>query len=164
MPFAATSPSVPFPSHARAPQVTLLLHSLDLEDHAPAFAAAKINGRKLSQMLKQCDTRERLKENWGIDMVGGPFATLRDALEEYAPSGVPTALLDEARERVQQQQPAPAPAPTPAPAPSPAPSAAPSPAPAPVRDEAFARLKAQAPQKVALDPQPGIGIFRPSHS
>jgi hypothetical protein len=110
--------------------VTLLLHSLDLEDYAQAFALAKINGRK----LKQCSTREELKEDWDVDMPKGPFRLLRAAVEEYAPSGVPTALLEEARGRVEQQQSAPAPA--------------------PVRDEAaFARLKAQAPQKVNLHQQ-----------
>ena len=74
----------------------LLLHSLDLEDYAQAFALAKINGRK----LKQCSTREELKEDWDVDMPKGPFRLLRAAVEEYGPSGVPTALLEEARGRV----------------------------------------------------------------
>ena len=120
---ALCCPISPFLTHARAPQVTLLLHSLDLEDYAQAFALAKINGRKLNQ----CSTREELKEDWDIDMPRGPFRTLRAAVEEYTSSGLPTSLLDEARERVQQREPAPAAAPTPAPAPAPAPAPVPGP-------------------------------------
>jgi len=37
-------------------------------------------------------------------MTTGRFGLLRAAVEEYAPSGVPTALLEEAQGRVQQRE------------------------------------------------------------
>ena len=72
-------------------QVALLLGALDLGDHAGAFAAARLNGRK----LLNCETREDLKEI-GIDMGNIDFRTLRTAVVDYTSSGVPAALLEEA--------------------------------------------------------------------
>ena len=133
-------------------QVALLLEGLDLGDYVTPYRAAGVNGNT----LHFSESREDLKEI-GLDMPNVRFRVLRAAVEEYAPSGVPTALLEEARGRVQQREqatapaPTPAPSPAPAPAPTPTPAPTPAPAPAPVRDEAaFARLKAQAPQKVSL--------------
>ena len=138
-------------------QVALLLEGLDLGDYVTPFRAAGVNGNT----LHFSETRDELKEDKGVDISSVGFRVLRAAVEEYAPSGVPTALLEEARGRVQQREqatapaPTPAPSPAPAPAPTPTPAPTPAPAPAPVRDEAaFARLKAQAPQKVALSLMP----------
>ncbi len=72
-------------------QVSLLLGALDLGDHAGAFAAARLNGRK----LQHCLTREELKEI-GIDMGNIDFRTLRTAVVDYTSSGVPATLLEEA--------------------------------------------------------------------
>ena len=93
-------------------QVAFLLEGLSLGDYVAPFRAAGITGG----ILVHCASKESLAEE-GVHMTTGRFGLLRAAVEDYAPSGVPTSLLDEAREGVQQQQPGPAPAPTPAPAP-----------------------------------------------
>ena len=83
-------------------QVSLLLGALDLGDHAGAFAAARLNGRK----LQHCLTREELKEDWGVDIGKGPFRVLRAAVDDYTTSGVPSALLEEeaARQREEKER------------------------------------------------------------
>ena len=81
-------------------QVALLLEGLDLGDYVTTFGAAGVNG----DTLQFCHTREELKEEKDVDMTSARFRKLRAAVEKYAPSGVPTALLEEARGRVQQRE------------------------------------------------------------
>ena len=81
-------------------QVALLLEGLDLGDYVNPFKAAGVDGNT----LHFCESREDLKEDKGVDMTNVRFRILRAAVEQYAPSGVPTALLDEARGRVQQRE------------------------------------------------------------
>ena len=81
-------------------QVALLLEGLDLGDYVTPFRAAGVNGNT----LHFSETREDLKEDKRVDMTNVCFRQLRAAVEEYAPSGVPTALLEEARGRVQQRE------------------------------------------------------------
>ena len=81
-------------------QVALLLESLDLGDYVTTFGAAGVNG----DTLQFCHTREELKEEKDVDMTSARFRKLRAAVEKYAPSGVPTSLLEEARGRVQQRE------------------------------------------------------------
>ena len=81
-------------------QVALLLEGLDLGDYVTPFRAAGVNGNT----LQFCHTREDLKEDKGVDMTNARFRMLRAAVEEYAPSGVPAALLEEAQGRVRQRE------------------------------------------------------------
>jgi hypothetical protein len=78
----------------------LLLEGLDLGDYVAPFRAAGVNGNT----LHFSETRDELKEDKGVDISSVGFRVLRAAVEEYAPSGVPTALLEEARGRVQQRE------------------------------------------------------------
>ena len=80
--------------------MALLLGALDLGDHAGAFAAARLNGRKLFNY----ETREDLKEI-GIDMSNIDFRSLRSAVVDYTSSGVPTALLEEEAAKAEAARP-----------------------------------------------------------
>ena len=80
-------------------QLAFLLEGLGLRDCVTPFRAAGITGA----ILTHCATKESLAEE-GVHMTTGRFGVLRAAVEEYAPSGVPTALLEEARGRVQQRE------------------------------------------------------------
>ncbi len=81
-------------------QVALLLEGLDLGDYVTPFRAAGVNGNT----LHFSETREDLKEDKRVDMTNVCFRQLRAAVEEYAPSGVPAALLEEAQGRVRQRE------------------------------------------------------------
>ena len=81
-------------------QVALLLECLSLGDYVAPFRATGVDG----DTLHFCHTREELKEEKGVDMTSVRFRKLRAAVEEFAPSGVPTSLLDEAQGRVQQRE------------------------------------------------------------
>ena len=80
-------------------QLAVLLEGLGLGDCVTPFRAAGITGA----ILTHCATKESLAEE-GVHMTTGRFGVLRAAVEEYAPSGVPTAFLEEARGRVQQRE------------------------------------------------------------
>ena len=81
-------------------QVALLLEGLNLGDYVTPFRAAGVDG----DTLHFCETREELKEDKGVDMTSVRFRKLRAAVEGYAPSGVPAALLEEAQGRVRQRE------------------------------------------------------------
>jgi hypothetical protein len=81
-------------------QVALLLEGLNLGDYVTPFRAAGVNG----DTLQFCHTREDLKEVKGVDIPNAWFRKLRAAVEGYAPTGVPTALLEEAQGRVRQRE------------------------------------------------------------
>ena len=82
-------------------QVALLLEGLNLGDYVTPFRAAGVDG----ETLHFCETREDLKEEVkGVDITNVRFRKLRAAVEGYAPTGVPAALLEEAQGRVRQRE------------------------------------------------------------
>jgi len=80
-------------------QVALLLKAVKLDKYIESFIDSHITGNK----LLYCLTHKELK-GLGPDMDITSFNILRAAVREYTPSGVPTALLEEAQLQLQEQE------------------------------------------------------------